>query len=1058
MGEFFVRRPIVAMVISIIIVLLGLLALQKTPVSQYPDIVPPVVKITTSFTGANALNVEQAVATPIEQKVNGVENMLYIKSINTSDGACTIEVTFDVGTNLDNANMLTQNRQNQSSPFMPSSVKQQGVVVKKSLSFPMMLITITSDNPKYDAKFLNNYASINVLDQLSRIKGVGEVALFGGSDYSMRVWLKPDVMSKLGVTVDDVKNALNAQNMISPGGKFGAEPAPMGTDFTYGVTLQDRLVNEKQFANIVVRSKEDGAQVLLSDISRVELGTENYSSSARRNNAPSAVLALYQMPGSNALEVSDQVKSAMKEVSEKFPTGIKYQESLDTTLAITAGVEDIVHTLFEAILLVILVVFIFLQNWRATLIPLITVPVSLIGTIAVFPLLGFSINTLSLLGLVLAIGIVVDDAIVVVEAVIHHIEKGKTPREATIQAMKEVSGPVIAIALILCAVFIPVAMTPGITGRFYQQFAITIAVSVAFSAFSALSLSPALCAMLLKPTKPVEEQTGWLAKFFAGFNRIFEKVTGGYLKGATFFAKKSMRIVALLGVVLLGVVLLGKKIPLGFIPEEDQGYVLVNIVLPPASSLQRTNEVSKKVDSFLKDEESILSYTTINGYSALTSSFQPNNAFVFISLKPWEERTETAKQLVDKLNRRLSTQITNASAFAFGPPAIQGLGASAGFSLMLQDRGGNSPQYLAQQTQAFIAAAQKRPEIQRIYTTFNAGTPQIKLEIDNDKAMKLGVPVSKVTEALGAFLGGSYVNDFNRFGRQYKVYLQGEAVDRVKPENLNLIYVKNNNGDMLPISTLVTATKVTGPDFTNRLNLFRAAEIGGSPNDGYSSAQALTALEEVAKEVLPVDMSYDYINLSYQEKHSPGGGTVFLMALVFVFLILAAQYESWKLPFSVLLGAPLAVFGAFLGLFLARFTSDAYVNNVFAQIGLVLLIGLVAKNAILIVEFAKEEHEKKGVPLYEAAMTSAKLRFRPILMTAFAFILGVVPLLTATGAGSQARIVMGMAVFSGMLIATVLGVLIVPGLYVMIENIGKKKAVVVATENNMDPKTTGHEE
>ena len=1056
MGEFFVRRPIVAMVISIIIVILGLLALQKTPISQYPDINPPVVKITTSFTGANALNVEQAVATPIEQKVNGVEKMLYIKSINTSDGACTIEVTFDVGTNLDNANMLTQNRQNQSSPFMPSSVKQQGVVVKKSLSFPMMLITITSDNPKFDAKFLNNYASINVLDQLSRIKGVGEVSLFGGSDYAMRVWLKPDVMSKLGVTVDDVKNALNSQNMISPGGKFGAEPAPTGTDFTYGVTLQDRLVTEKQFANIVVRSKEDGAQVLLSDIARIELGTENYSSSARRNNAPSAALALYQMPGSNALEVAAEVKKAMKQVSEKFPEGIKYQESLDTTLAITAGVDDIVHTLFEAILLVILVVFIFLQNWRATLIPLITVPVSLIGTIAVFPLLGFSINTLSLLGLVLAIGIVVDDAIVVVEAVIHHIEKGKTPREATIQAMKEVSGPVIAIALILCAVFIPVAMTPGITGRFYQQFAITIAVSVAFSAFSALSLSPALCAMLLKPTKPVEEQTGWLAKFFAGFNRIFEKVTGGYLKGATFFAKKSMRIVALLGVILLGVVLIGKKIPMGFIPEEDQGYVLVNIVLPPASSLQRTAEVSKKVDSFLAEEESILSYTTINGYSALTSSFQPNTAFVFISLKPWEERSETAKQVLDKLNMKLSTQITNATAFAFGPPAVQGLGASAGFSMMLQDRGGNSPQYLAQQTQAFLAAAQKRPEIKRVYSTYNAGTPQIKLEIDNDKAMKLGVPVSKVTEALGAFLGGTYVNDFNRFGRQYKVYLQGEAVDRVKPENLNLIYVKNNNGDMLPISTLVTATKVNGPEFTNRLNLFRSAEIGGGPAEGYSFIEAQNALEEVAKETLPADMSYDFINLSYQIKHSPSGSSVFLMALIFVFLILAAQYESWKLPFSVLLGAPLAVFGAFLGLFLARFTSDAYVNNVFAQIGLVLLIGLVAKNAILIVEFAKEEHER-GTPLYQAAMVAAKLRFRPILMTAFAFILGVVPLLTATGAGSQARIVMGMAVFSGMLIATVLGILIVPGLYVAIENIGKKKELVSDEENNTDSKTTNHE-
>lgn len=1056
MGEFFVRRPIVAMVISIIIVILGLLALQNTPISQYPDINPPVVKITTSFTGANALNVEQAVATPIEQKVNGVENMLYMKSINTSDGACTIEVTFDVGTNLDNANMLTQNRQNQSSPFMPSSVKQQGVVVKKSLSFPMMLITITSDNPKYDSKFLNNYASINVLDQLSRIKGVGEVALFGGSDYAMRVWLKPDIMSKLGVTVEDVKNALNAQNMISPGGKFGAEPAPMGTDFTYGVTLQDRLVNEKQFAGIVVRSKEDGAQVLLSDISRVELGTENYSSSARRNNAPSAVLALYQMPGSNALEVSESVKKAMKEVSERFPSGIQYQESLDTTLAITAGVEDIVHTLFEAIFLVILVVFIFLQNWRATLIPLITVPVSLIGTIAVFPLLGFSINTLSLLGLVLAIGIVVDDAIVVVEAVIHHIEKGKSPREATIQAMKEVSGPVIAIALILCAVFIPVAMTPGITGRFYQQFAITIAVSVAFSAFSALSLSPALCAMLLKPTKPVSEQKGLLAKFFTGFNAIFEKVTGGYLNGVNYFAKKSFRIVLLLGVVLLGVALLGKKIPLGFIPEEDQGYVLVNIVLPPASSLQRTDEVSKKIDSFLAEEKSILSFTTINGYSALTSSFQPNTAFIFISLKPWEERTETAKQLVDRLNAKLATQITNATAFAFGPPAIQGLGASAGFSLMLQDRGGNSPQYLAQQTQAFIAAAQKRPEIQRIYTTFNAGTPQIKLEIDNDKAMKLGVPVSKVTEALGAFLGGTYVNDFNRFGRQYKVYLQGEAVDRVKPENLNLIYVKNSNGDMLPISTLVTATKVTGPDFTNRLNLFRAAEIGGSPNDGYSSDQALKALEEVASQTLPADMSFDYINLSYQEKNSPGGGTVFLMALIFVFLILAAQYESWKLPFSVLLGAPFAVFGAFLGLFLAGFGSDAYVNNVFAQIGLVLLIGLVAKNAILIVEFAKEEYEK-GVPLVQASLVAAKLRFRPILMTAFAFILGVVPLLTATGAGSQARIVMGMVVFSGMLIATILGVLVVPGLFIMIEKLGGKKKELSEVENNAESNTSSHE-
>jgi HAE1 family hydrophobic/amphiphilic exporter-1 len=1038
MGEFFVRRPIVAIVISIIIVILGLLALQKTPVAQYPDIVPPVVKITTSFTGANALNVEQAVATPIEQKVNGVENMLYIKSINTSDGALTIDVTFDVGTDLDNANMLVQNRQNQALPFMPQSVKQQGISVKKSLSFPLLLFTITSDNPKFDGQFLNNYATINILDALSRISGVGEVSVFGGSPYAMRIWLKAGEMSKLGVTVDEVKKAINDQNMISPGGKFGAEPAPPGTEFTYGVTLQDRLVTEDQFARIIVRSKEDGSQVLLGDIARIQLGSENFSTTARMNGKATSAIAIYQMPGSNALDVAAKTKEAMIELAKGFPKDIQYNVALDTTLAITAGIDEIIHTLFEAILLVILVVFIFLQNWRATLIPLITVPVSLIGAIAVFPLLGFSINTLSLLGLVLAIGIVVDDSIVVVEAVMHHIEHGKSPREATLQAMKEVSGPVVAIALILIAVFVPVAMTPGITGRFYQQFAITIAVSVGFSAFSALSLSPALSAMLLKPSKPLDQQKGILPKFYRGFNQVFEKITIKYLGGAGFFAKKAIRVFVLFTVVLGLAAFLGIKIPAGFIPEEDQGYMLVNIVCPPASSLQRTDEISRITEKILLSDDALQSVTTINGFSLLTGSMQPNNAFMFVSLKPWDERKMTAIELTAKFNSLFAAQITNATVMAFGPPAVQGLGASSGFSIMLQDKGGNTPQYLAQQTQIYIAAAQKRPEIERIYSTFNAASPQIKLEIDNDKAMKLGVPVSKITEALGAFLGGSYINDFNRFGRQYKVFIQAQPEDRLTPEVLHSIYVKNSNGDMVPISTVVTASKISGPDFTNRLNLYRAAEIGGSPAKGYTSADAMNALEEVAAQVLPANMGFDYINLSYQEKHSPPATTVFIMALVFVFLILAAQYESWKLPFSVLLGTPFAVLGAFLGLFLARFGSDAYVNNVFAQIGLVMLIGLAAKNAILIVEFAKMEHEA-GKSLMESAITSAKLRFRPILMTAFAFILGVVPLLTATGAGSQARIVMGMTVFSGMLIATILGVLLVPALFVMIENFGKKK-------------------
>ncbi len=1040
MGEFFVRRPIVAMVISIIIVMLGYLAMQKTPVAQYPDIVPPMVKITTNFTGANALNVEQAIATPIEQKVNGVENMLYMKSINTSDGACSIEVTFDVGTDLDNANMLTQNKEKQAEPFLPQSVKQTGVSIKKSLSFPMLLFTVTSKNPKYDAKFLNNYASINIVDALARIKGVGDVSLFG-SDYSMRIWLKASLMSKLGVTVADVKNALNSQNMISPGGKFGAEPAPAGTEFTYSAALQDRLVTEQQFSKIIVRSKKDGSQVLLGDISRIELGTENYSTTSRRNGQPATAIAIYQMPGSNGLEVAKNAKAVMEEMSQRFPKDIEYQESLDTTLAITAGIDDIIKTLFEAIILVILVVFVFLQNWRATLIPLITVPVSLMGAIAVFPLLGFSINTLSLLGLVLAIGIVVDDAIVVVEAVMHHIEHGKSPKDATLQAMKEVSGPVMAIALILIAVFVPVAMTPGITGRFYQQFALTIAVSVAFSAFSALSLSPALCAMLLKPTKPLDQQKGLLPKFYLGFNKVFGSLTNKYISGAGFFARKSFRVVGLLVVVIVIAGLLGLKVPSGFVPEEDMGYLLVNVGTPPASSIQRTDEVTRKVEAILAKEESLKAYTTINGFSLLTGSNLPSNGFIFVSLKPWEERKLTAKQLADKLNKIFGAEITNATVMAFGPPAIQGLGAAAGFSMMLQDRGGNTPQYLQQQTQAFIAAAQKRPEIKRVYSTFNAGSPQYKLEIDNEKAMKLGVTVTTVTEALGAFLGANYVNDFNRFGRQYKVFLQAEGQDRLNPDALQQMSVKNNDGEMVPLSTLVTVTKIKGPDFTNRLNLFRAAEIGGEPAEGYSSAQAMSALEEVAKEVLPSTMSYDYINMSYQEKHAPGSSSVFIMALVFVFLILAAQYESWKLPFSVLLGTPFAVFGAFLGLFLARFTNDAYVLNVFAQIGLIMLIGLAAKNAILIVEFAKTEQEK-GVPLFEAALASAKLRFRPILMTAFAFILGVTPLLTAVGAGSQARIVMGMAVFSGMLVATILGVLSIPALFVMIESMGKKKQVV----------------
>ena len=1050
MGEFFVRRPIVAMVLSIIIVLVGLLALRSVPISQYPEITPPTIKINTSFVGANAVNVEQGVASVIEQKVNGVEEMIYMKSTNASDGNLSLDVSFKVGTNLDNANMLTQNRVSQATPFMPPSVKQFGITTKKSLTFPLLVISLVSENPAYDDRFLANYATINLVDAISRISGVGEVKLLGSSDYAMRVWVKPDVMSKLDITVEDVTKALQDQNQISPGGKFGAEPAPAGTEFTYGVVLQDRLIQENQFADIIIKSKPDGSKVLLGDIAEINLGTENYNSRSRMNGNPAATIAIYQTPGTNALEVADQIKKTLAELSMRFPDDIKHEVSLDTTLAVTEGINEIVKTLEEAIMLVILVVFIFLQNWRATLIPLITVPVSLIGTFMVFPLLGFSVNVLSLLGLVLAIGIVVDDAIVVVEAVMHHMEHGKSPREATIQAMKEVSGPVVAIALILCAVFIPVAMVPGITGRLYQQFAITIAVSVAFSAFSALSLSPALASILLKPSKPMSERRGLLPRFFNGFNNIFNKITGKYVGLAGYLSRKALRVIIILIVVIVSAGLLGKNLPGGFVPDEDQGYFIMNVSLPAASSIQRTDEVCKQVEGILKEYESLEFVTPIVGFSMITGAYQSNVATYFVMAKEWKDRDQTVEEIMTELNKVFSKDITGGTVIAFGPPPIPGLGTGAGFTMMIQDRAGNTPEYLQEQTNAFVAAARKRPEIGRINSTFNASSPQIRLDVDRQKAMKLGVPLSSVNTTIGAFLGGAYVNDFNRFGRQYKVYVQADASYRVKPEDLSMAYVRNNNGEMVPVTTLVTARKISAPEFTNRFNLYRSAEVNGVPAEGYSSSEALKALEETAREVLPQTMGYAWSNMSFQEKQAEGSaGSIFLMALLFVFLILAAQYESWKLPFSVLLGIPLSVFGAFLGLFLARLTDTGYLNNVFAQIGLVLLIGLVAKNAILIVEFAKAEHEK-GVELFEAAMTAARLRFRPILMTAFAFILGVTPLLTASGAGAEGRKVMGMAVFSGMLVATILGVLIVPALYISIEKIGKKKPATVVEQKSED--------
>lgn len=1052
MSEFFIRRPIVAMVISILMIIMGLITLRGIPVSKYPDITPPMIQVTTMFNGANAVNVEQAVATPIEQQVNGVEQMLYMKSINAADGSLTLQVSFEVGTNLDNANMLTQNRVSQANAKMPVEVKNFGVTTKKSLVFPLMLVSLSSPNGTYDASFLNNYANINIVDQLKRLKGVGDVVLFGGADYSMRVWLQPEMLTKLGLTVNDVVNATKKQNAISPGGKFGGPPTPKGVEYTYTVTLQERLVTEEEFGNIIVKSDEKGSIVRLKDIARIELGLDNYNATSRLNAKSAGTIVVYQMPGSNALDVAESIQNTMKELVTYFPEDLKYDISLNTTRAISVGIEEIVHTLFEAVLLVILVVFLFLQDWRATLIPLLTVPVSLIGTFIIFPLLGFSVNVLSLLGLVLAIGLVVDDAIVVVEAVMHNIEHGMNPKEATQKAMKEVGGPVVAIALILAAVFVPVAFAGGITGRLYQQFAITIAISVLFSAFNALTLSPALSAIILKP-KSKSEKKNLLQRFFDGFNRMFDKFTLGYTGVAGIVARKSIRSAMIIGVVVVFIFVLGKGIPGGFVPEEDEGYYLINVQLPDAASLERTDEVAKKVEAILAQKEEIEYSTVVLGFSLLTQSYSTNNAFIFISLKPWEERTKTAKQLILETNIAFRTAITEATAIAFGPPPIEGLGTSAGFTLQLQDRSGNSPQFLAEQANRFITEARKRPEIANIFTLYRSNVPQKKIVIDYDKAEKLGIDLSEITSTISTYLGSAYVNDFNRFGRQYKVYVQAEAQDRLEPDDIGKYYVRSRKGDIIPLTTLAVVEDAQGPSYTNRFNMYRAAEISGAPKEGYSSAQALKALEEVAA-TMPKEIGYAWSNMSYQEKAAEGtGGTMFLMALVFVFLILAAQYESWKLPFSVLLGVPAAVFGAFLGLYLGGLWSTSYVNNVFAQIGLVMLIGLTAKNAILIVEFAKMLHEQ-GKPLFEAALESAKLRLRPILMTSFAFMLGVVPLLTAAGAGAEARKVMGMAVFSGTLIATIIGVIVVPGLFVLIESIGGKKKT--NSDSSVSPSEPAH--
>jgi len=1048
MSKFFIRRPIVAIVISILMVIVGAITITTLPVAQFPDIAPPEIRVWALYPGADAETMEKAVATPMEQQINGVDNMDYMYSLNSTNNSSTaLLVDFDLKTDPNMDLILTQSRQALAIGQLPQEVTQIGIDVKKSLTSPMMLIALYSPKGTHDAKWLSNYGYINLKEPIARSYGVGQVQIYGIGEYAMRIWVKPDQLAKLGVTVNEVVNAVQSQNTANPAGQVGAEPSVAGQRFTYAVRAQGRLKTPEEFGDIVVREGADGGVVRVRDVGTVELGSQDYNWVGRLNGQPAALIAVYQLPGSNAVEAAKGVRKLMTQMKGSFPADLDDAITLDTTDAVRAGMEEIVITLVIAFVLVILVVYLFLQDWRATLIPMVAVPVSLVATFALFPFFGFSVNTLSLFGLVLAIGLVVDDAIVVVEGIQRHIEEGLSPKDAAGKAMDELTGPVVGIALVLSAVFVPTVFIPGITGRLYQQFALTIAISVIISAFNALSLSPALGALLLRPKT---ETHGPLARFFAWFNRMFTSGTNFYLRLSGGLIRKSVfAVVALAGFAVAGI-FFAKVLPSSFLPDEDQGYMYIQMQLPEASSIERTSDAAREVEAVLKSTPGVKYCTTSIGFSLLSLTRTSYNGFFWVTLEPWENRKQIEEQfqaIKAKLNLKLLT-LPQGTFFAFSPPAIAGVGTSGGFQFVLEDRTGKESDFLVNNLNKFLEAARKRPEIGMVTTTYIPSTPQKYVYVDKEKVLKQGVNLSDVYTTLQAFMGGQFVNYFNQFGRAWQVYVAADAPYRANLENVGQFYVRNNKGEMVPLSALTRFESRYGPEFKMRFNEYSAAQIIGSAAPGYSSEQATAALEDVFHQTMPPEMGFDYMGMSRQEQKAREGlpsWAVFGISLLFVFLILAALYESWSLPFGVLLSTPVAVFGAFgllwlrrtvLGMIFPAFMVQIE-NDVYSQIGLVMLIGLAAKNAILIVEFAKAEYEK-GKPLVDAALEGAKLRLRPILMTSFAFILGCVPLFIATGAGSVGRQIMGTTVIGGMLAATALAIFIIPALYVIVERVAER--------------------
>ncbi len=1038
-SKFFIDRPIFATVISLVIILAGLVSMQVLPVEQYPNIVPTEIQITATYPGATAEVLADTVAAPIEQEVNGVKNMIYMYSSATSSGYLTIGVVFDVGTDPDQATIDVNNKVQAATPKLPAEVTKNGVTVEQKSNSILQVVMMKSDTERYDTVYVSNYALLNVLDEIKRIKGVGSASLFASQDYSMRIWLSPDKLADHNLTPQDVITAIQEQNSQFAAGQFGQEPMDTTQPYTYSVNTKGRLVTAKEFGNIILKSDENAAMLKLKDVARIELGAQDYSVNSQFNGQKAVAFAIYLQPGANALETADLVKAKLEELSKDFPEGISYEIPYDTTLFVNVSIHEVIQTFAEAVLLVILVVYLFLQNFRATLIPILAVPVSIIGTFAGMYVLGFSINLLTLFGLILAIGLVVDDAIIVLENVERLMSEEKLPpRQAAIKAMQEVSGPVVAVALVLSSVFLPIAFLGGMTGVMYKQFSVTIAVSVVISALMALTLTPSLCALIIKKSSNEENAKG----FFKWFDVFFDKVTALYLAGVRFLLKH--RITAITGFfgVIVGIIALFRIIPTGLVPNEDMGNLLMAYDMPPASSLPRTTAFTDRVSAEVQKNPNVKEMLTINGFNMLSSSQNTYSGISFIILNDWSERKKA-----DQSAAALAQQFTGIGmsqpdgiAYAFSMPPIMGMSTTGGFEAYIQNRTGADSNQLMAKTQEFINAANERPELSNVKTTFSVSTPQYSIDLDREKAMSMGIPINAIYSVMQSTFGSLYVNDFTYLGRNFRVYLQSEAKFRRSPDDLRYVYVKSNTGQLVPLSTLIRVKRVTGPELVNRFNIFPAAKVLGDPASGYSSGQAITAMEEVAQKVLGSDYSLSWIGSAYQEKLAGGASTqAFVFGIIMIFLILSAQYEKWSLPFVVILSVPFAVLGALLAIWMRGIDNDLYF-----QVGLVTLIGLAAKNAILIVEFAVMKVQE-GETYAQAALDAAELRFRPIVMTSLAFTFGVLPLAISSGAGAASRHAIGTGMVGGMLVSTFVSTIFVPMMFAMVgeifdeENIKRRK-------------------